>query len=107
MRITFDADCASEQRVTRKPKSALKPVTLRNLPEPVAAAILRRAERDGLSLNRTVALVLEEAVAPYAHSGTRAYHDLDVLMGTWSRAEAEAFARALGDQREVDPELWR
>jgi plasmid stability protein len=93
--------------VACKPKSALKPVTLRNLPEEVAAAIVRRAERDGLSLNRTVARVLEEAVAPYARQETRVYHDLDALLGTWSRAEAEAFERALGDQREVDPDLWR
>lgn len=93
--------------MTRKPKPTLKPVTLRNLPESVAAAIVRRAKRDGLSLNRTVARVLEEAIAPYAHSGTREYHDLDDLMGTWSRAEAEAFDRALGEQREVEPDLWR
>ena len=93
--------------MARKPKPTLKPVTLRNLLEPVAAAIVQRAERDGLSLNRTVARVLEEALAPYAHSGTREYHDLDELMGTWSRAEAAAFDRALGDQREVEPDLWR
>jgi plasmid stability protein len=85
----------------------MKPLTLRNLPEAVGAAILRRAALEGTSLNRTVALVLEEALAPYAHSGTREYHDLDDLMGTWSRAEAEAFDRVLGDQREVEPDLWR
>lgn len=93
--------------MARRPKPTLKPVTLRNLPEPVAAAILQRAERDGLSLNRTVARVLEEALAPYAQMGPREYHDLDDLMGTWSRVEAEAFDRALGEQREVEADLWR
>jgi hypothetical protein len=33
--------------------------------------------------------------------------DLDDLAGSWSRDEADAFDRALAEQRAIDPELWK
>jgi len=57
----------------------------------------------GLSLNRTVIRMLEEA----AGQRRELHHDLDALAGTWSDDEGAAFEAALAEQRRVDPELWK
>jgi hypothetical protein len=79
-------------------------ITLRNIPPRLQEAIRRRAGREGLSLNKTVLRMLEEASGQ--HTTTELHDDLDHLAGTWSAQEAEAFEAALVEQRRVDPELW-
>lgn len=80
-------------------------ITLRNIPAKLQDAIRQRAGADGLSLNKTVLRMLEEA-AGQRTTGRKLHHDLDHLAGTWSDQEAEAFELALREQRRVDPELW-
>jgi hypothetical protein len=80
-------------------------ITLRNIPPKLQEAIRRRAGMDGLSLNKTVIRMLEEA-AGQRTTGRELHHDLDHLAGTWSDEEAAAFESALIEQRRVDPELW-
>ena len=81
-------------------------ITLRNIPPEIQKAIRKRAGADGLSLNKTVLRMLEEA------SGRRKARrelndDLDHLAGSWSEEEAAAFEAALLEQRKVDPEQWK
>lgn len=86
----------------------MKAITLRNMSKEVARAIERRAAEAGVSLNRAVLDLLEEAITGRAAAKRRAeYHDLDELAGRWSAAEARAFDAALAEQRSVDAELWR
>jgi hypothetical protein len=80
-------------------------ITLRNLPPKLREVIRRRSVADGLSLNKTVIRMLEEA-AGQRGTGRELHHDLDHLAGTWSEAEAVEFEAALAEQRSVDPELW-
>lgn len=80
-------------------------ITLRNIPPKLEEAIRKRAGENGLSLNKAVLRMLEEA------SGRRPparelHHDLDHLAGVWSAEEAAAFDAALLEQRRVDPEAW-
>jgi plasmid stability protein len=83
-------------------------ITLRNLPRRVELRIRQEAARHGLSLNRAVLRLLEQAVGPEAPSGAAAEHDdLDHLAGAWSAREADRFEAALAEQRGVDEELWR
>ena len=81
-------------------------MTLRHIPPKLQEAIQKRANRDGLSLNKTVLRMLEEA-AGQRNTGRELRHDLDHLAGTWSEEEAAAFDAALAEQRIVDPELWK
>jgi len=81
-------------------------LTVRNIPSPVARSIRRRAEAKGISLNRAVLELLEEAVGTPRKSPP-SHGDLDALFGAWSRKEAAAFGRSLKSHRRVDPELWR
>jgi hypothetical protein len=81
-------------------------ITLRNIPPKLQEAIRRRAGADGLSLNKTVLRMLEEAAGQRATARPELHYDLDHLAGTWSEEEAEAFDEALAEQRRIDPELW-
>lgn len=80
-------------------------ITLRNIPPKLQEVIRQRAGADGLSLNKAVLRMLEEA-AGQRTTGRELHHDLDHLAGTWSAQEAEAFEAALAEQRRIDPELW-
>lgn len=81
-------------------------ITLRNIPLKLQEAIQQRAGADGLSLNKTVLRMLEEAAGQRTSGRQELHHDLDHLAGTWSEEEAETFEAALAEQRRVDPELW-
>jgi hypothetical protein len=81
-------------------------ITLRNIPSKLQDVIRRRAGKYGLSLNKTVIRMLEEAAGQRTAPGRELHNDLDHLAGTWSEEEAAAFDAALSEQRRVDPELW-
>jgi len=74
-------------------------ITLRNIPPKLQSAIQKRAERDGLSLNKTVIRMLEEAAGERSTARRAPHDDLDHLAGTWSDAEAEAFEESLAELR--------
>lgn len=81
-------------------------ITLRNIPSKLQEVIRQRAGREGLSLNKTVLRMLEEASGQRT-TGPELHHDLDHLAGTWSDKDAAAFEAALVEQRRIDPELWK
>ena len=85
----------------------MKAITLRNLPPDVARAVLGAAAEKGISLNRAVIALLEQAGgAGRAKRPPREHRDLDAFFGVWSKRDAEEFGRHLVDQRPVDPEIW-
>lgn len=84
-----------------------KAITVRNLPSAVALAVRAKARREGLSLNKAVLKLLEEATGTKARRDAALHHDLDRFFGTWTRQEADAFDKALIEQRSIDPDLWR
>ena len=84
----------------------MKALTLRHLKPDLAKAIERRAEEGKTSLSQAVIAILEQATG-LGPKRRRRHHDLDFLAGTWSEAEAKAFAKDLSRQRRVDSELWR
>jgi plasmid stability protein len=86
----------------------MKAITVRNLPPAVARTIRERASREGISTNRAVISLLEEATGrKRPRVAAPLHHELDVLAGAWSREESLEFGRALREQRTIDPELWK
>jgi hypothetical protein len=75
-------------------------ITLRNIPPSLQEVIQRRADTDGLSLNKTVIRMLEEAAGQRTTGARELHDDLDHLAGTWSEEEAAAFESALMEQRQ-------
>jgi hypothetical protein len=80
-----------------------KQYTLRDVPLEVDRTLRRRARETGRSLNR----VAVEALAAGAGESTRMHDDLDFMIGTMSKAEAERIDREIAAQRRIDPGLWR
>ncbi len=81
-------------------------ITLRNIPPELQEVIRKRAGKDGLSLNKTVIRMLEEAAGQRAAPGRELHDDLDHLAGTWSEEEAKVFETSLSEQRRIDRDLW-
>ena len=84
----------------------MKAITLRNLPAELARRLERKAGEEGLSLNRAVIVTLEEAFGISGRRKRAVYHDLDFLVGSLSKEEADALDRSVKGQRKVDPEVW-
>lgn len=85
----------------------MKAVTLRNLPPKVAQTIRQRARDKRVSVNKAVIGLLEEQVGVEGKKPAPQYHDLDTLAGSWTKAEAAEFDKALAKQRTIDPALWK
>jgi len=73
----------------------------------VAQVIRRKVNETGESVNRVVIRLLEEGAGVGKKQKSVLHHDLDGLIGVWSREEARSFNRALEDQRKIDPALWK
>lgn len=86
----------------------MKAITLRNLPPEVARRVEEKSRELGLSLNKTVVRLLEERLVGAGKSGGRVrYDDLDWLIGSISKEEAEELRASLDEQRQIDEDLWR
>ena len=86
----------------------MKAITVRNLPPPLQAVVRARAEREGISLNKAIALILAEAAGVKSEGKKKRRHnDLDRWAGTWTKKDADDFNRALAEQRAIDPEMWK
>jgi hypothetical protein len=87
----------------------MKAITVRKLPGPVAKAVQDKARKERRSLNQTVVSLLEEATghAPKKNKTATLHHDLDRFFGGWTKEEADEFDRALREQRQIEPEMWK
>jgi hypothetical protein len=82
-------------------------ITVRKIPPAVARAVKERARKEGLSLNKAVIRLLEEATGVDPRKRKVVHHDLDRFFGTWTQREADAFDATLKEQRQIDPEMWK
>ena len=82
-------------------------ITVRKLPPAVARAVKERARREKLSLNKAIVRLLEEATGSGGVTKKVVHHDLDQFFGTWTEQEADAFDKALREQRQLEPEMWK
>ena len=88
-------------------RKGTKALTVRGVPPDVARVIRRKADETGESVNRVVLGLLEEGAGVGKKRKAVLHHDLDRLIGVWTRGETKAFDRALEEQRKIDPELWK
>ena len=81
----------------------MKALTIRNVPDDVAAALDEERRLKGASLNQTVIDLLRQALGV----GSMRSNGLAELAGQWSIEEFEAFEHATEAFSEIDPEMWR
>lgn len=86
----------------------MKVVTLRKLSPELIRVIRRKADERRTSVSKTVISMLEESTGIGVRpKGRHTYHDLDGLSGSWAKAEAATFNKALTAQRTIDADLWK
>ena len=83
----------------------MKTMTIRKVPTELAAALETEKRRRGLSLNRTVLSLIEEALG--ISEGKARSNGLRRLAGTWNEEEFRRFEEAIAPLGEIDGDLWR
>ena len=83
----------------------MKTMTIRNVSTELASALEAEKRRRGLSLNRTVLSVMQEALG--ISSGRGRSNGLRRMAGSWSEDEFRRFETAVASFGEIDEELWR
>ena len=83
----------------------MKTMTIRNVSADLAAALEDEKSRRGLSLNRTVLALMQEALG--VSDEAERSNGLRRLAGTWTEDEFREFEEAVRPFREIDEELWR
>lgn len=83
----------------------MKTMTIRNVSTELAAALDAEKRRRGLSLNRTVLSLMQEALG--LSNGGGCGNGLRRLAGSWSEEEFRRFEEAVAPFEEIDEDLWR
>jgi hypothetical protein len=78
-------------------------LTIRRVPERVKKLLKELARREDKSLNQVSLEILERGLGLTGEEIV--YHDLDDLAGTW--VDDPEFDKAIEEQHNVDPELWK
>jgi hypothetical protein len=76
-------------------------ISLRNIPKEVEKAIVEISHREGISFNKATIRLLEARLSKPVKNT-----DFDEFCGTWSKAQADRFDRALRQMRQIDPVDW-
>ncbi len=89
----------------------MKQMAFRGIDAALEERLRAEAQKKGASLNRTVIELLKKAVGiatPAAGQGKPVeFHDLDDLIGKWTKKEARDFDKILSEQRRIDPDIWK
>jgi hypothetical protein len=85
----------------------MKSITIHGLDEPLEAMIEEKARKEGLSLNKTVKMLLRQALGlePGGNGDRKA--DFSEFSGVWSKADVREFEEKTRDLRKVDSRDWQ
>lgn len=84
----------------------MKTMTIRNIPDDVAANLAAKAKSENRSINATVVGVLTSSFAPSSKPAPKA--DFSEFCGILSKEEADAIEKEIEECFEkIDPEDWK
>lgn len=83
----------------------MKTMTIRNIPDEVAAYLSGRAASEGTSVNAMTVSLLQKAAGLEPRQRRR--RDLSWLAGSWSPEEARRFDETVASCRKVDEKDWK
>ena len=82
-------------------------ITIDDVDDATASWLAEEAGRRGVSVESIAGQLLQRGLEwERRRAALPTYHDLDVLVGTWSEDEAVAFLQAVANFEQVDPALW-
>jgi len=84
----------------------MKSITIHGLQDPLDLLIRKQAEKQGLSLNKTIKKLLAEALGLKSKEVDDRKEFMD-LFGVWGERDLEQFSRAVQDFEEIDEGEWQ
>ncbi len=85
----------------------MKSITVHGIEPPLAELIKSRAFSEGLSINKTVKKILEEALGIKPANSDRHRDDFKAFCGVWTRADQKEFESNTQSLNAVDQEDWQ
>ena len=80
----------------------MKSISIHKIDDKLMALIEKKAREKGLSLNKTIKLLLAEAVG-LAPQSAKKNNSFEEFCGIWSEEEFEEFEQKTAEFREIDP----
>jgi len=84
----------------------MKSITIHGLDEHLDRTIRSLAEREGLSMNKTIKKVLRSALGLGNQGETTRREQFTDLFGAWSKQDLKEFQEITADFSQVDPSDW-
>ncbi len=85
----------------------MKVITLRGIDDDLSLALKKAAKREGISVNKKILILLQEALGFKKKNRQLVHHDLDHLAGTWSPEDCKDFNENTKSFNQIDPDLWK
>ncbi|MBN1508140.1 MAG: hypothetical protein JW955_14915 [Sedimentisphaerales bacterium] len=85
----------------------MKSITVHDLDDSLEALIQEKAREEGLSLNRTVKMLLRKALGLEAGGNGDRKADFAEFCGVWSKTDVAEFDRSTRGLRKLDPRDWQ
>jgi hypothetical protein len=84
----------------------MKSITIHDLDDLLETLIREKAKEEGLSLNRTVKMLLYKALGQELGNSKDRRVGFAEFCGVWSKADAAEFDRNTRELHEADPKDW-
>lgn len=85
----------------------MKSITIHDLDESLEAMIEEKARKEGLSLNKTLKMLLRKALGLESGGNGDRKADFAEFCGVWSKADQAEFNKKTQDLHKVDPRDWQ
>jgi len=83
----------------------MRTMTIRNIPDSVAAGLAESARASGRSMNAMVVAAMTDAFDKESRGKTK--NDFSQFLGVWSKEEVDAFDKAVMEScEEIDADGW-
>ena len=85
----------------------MKSITIHGIDDPLSELIKSKARSEGLSVNKTVKKLLEEALGVKPQSEGKFRSDFEEFCGIWSESDLKEFEEKTKALRIIHKEDWR
>lgn len=85
----------------------MKSITIHGLQNPLDSLIRKQAEKQGISLNKTIKKLLAESLGLKSKKEVDSKKEFMDLFGVWTEEDLEEFSRAVQDFEEIDEGEWQ
>jgi hypothetical protein len=85
----------------------MKSITIHGLDGPLWSMLKTKSEYEGLSLNKTVKMLLENALGVRPVKNMERYNEFKEFVGVWTDADLSEFKKCTEDFDKIEKEDWK